>query len=810
MISLGQIGKTAGILLGTAAGIAGVGALAALRRPLPRTSGTLPLPGLEAPVQVMRDRWGVPHIYARSSADLFTAQGYCHAQDRLWQMEFQRRVAYGQLAELFGAVALDSDRFVRVLGLSRVARRESELLSDGARQAAECYVRGVNTYIEQHGGNLPVEFTILRIRPRAWEVADILAWAKIMALSLSENWKQELLRARIVAAAGEERAAAVEPPYPDDHPLIVPNGARYHADMGADALGRAAATRRYMADGAGQGSNSWAVSGARSASGAALLANDPHLPLQVPSIWYENHLSGGEYHVTGASLPGAPGVVIGHNEHIAWGMTNSTVDVQDLYQERFDPNDPTGLRYEFRGEWERAELIREEIVVRGMREVVIEEVRVTRHGPVISPLAPHGSETRGQDELPLALRWTSLDPATPLENFLRLNRAHNWQSFRQAIADVNLPPQNFTYADVEGHIGYALAGRVPVRAAGDGRLPAPGWTGEYEWTGYAPPEELPHALDPDDGIVVTANNRIVSEEIGPTLPGEWCNGYRAARIDELLRQIRAHDGESFSQIMADVRSIPGLQIAALAGRLPAATPLAEQARDSLAAWDGELTAGSVAGTIYSRLRARLLAAAYADVAGALDIVAGLGAYMSLPGQDFLRRGLPHIIERVAQRDDGWLPGGRTWDELLAEAWAATLAELRAELGDDVSQWRYGRGHTLTLRHTLGALPALASIFNRGPFPTGGDEDTVMVGIAPREYAGSPFYVGPSYRQICDTGDWDRSQSIHPVGQSGHPGSFHYADYVQPWLNNQYHPMPWSRTRVEEVAISRMTLAPGKR
>jgi penicillin amidase len=760
-------------------------------------------------VHVIRDRWGVPHIYANNSADLFAAQGYVHAQDRLWQMEFQRRVALGQLAELFGAVALDSDRFVRVLGLGRVAQREAELLGLEARLGVESYVRGVNTFIEQHSGNLPVEFTVLRLKPRRWSVVDVLVWAKIMSLSLSENWKQELLRARIVAAVGAERAAALDSAYPPEHPLIVPAGVHYRPHMGEGALDRAAATRRYMTDGAGQGSNSWAVAASRSASGAPLLANDPHLPIQIPSIWYENHLNAGDYHVTGASLVGAPGVVLGHNEHIAWGMTNGTVDVQDLYLERFDPQDPTGLRYEYQGRWEQAELVREEITVRGQREVVIEEVRITRHGPIITPLVPHQEGNGSAEEQPIALCWTSLDPASPLENFLRVNRAHDWHSFCAALDDLNLAPHNFTYADVAGHIGYALRGRVPVRAQGDGRLPSPGWSGEYEWQGFVPADELPAMFDPPEGFVVTANNRIVGDEHARPLSGEWISGYRAQRIRDLIQQTSEHTAETFGQIHADVRSLPGLELAALAGRLAANTPVAEEARAALAAWDGDLTANSVGGAIYARLRARLLGAAHTDIAGALGIAAGLGAFAALPGQDFLRRTFPRVVRRAAEREDDWLPGERTWDDVLNEAWAATVAELRAELGDDVAQWRYGRCHALTVRHTLGSLPALDSIFNRGPFPMGGDEDTVCMGLAPREFAGPPFYVGPSYRQICDPGDWDRSQSIHATGQSGHPGSLHYADFLQPWLNAQYHPMPWSRTRVEEVAARRMTLAPTK-
>lgn len=813
MISLGQLGKTAGIIIGTAAGLAGVGAIAALRRPLPRTSGTLPLPGLQAPVRVIRDRWGVPHIYAANSEDLFMAQGYVHAQDRLWQMEFQRRAASGQLAEVFGAVALDSDRFVRVLGFRRVAEREADTLDDETRRLVEAYVRGVNAFIEQHAGNLPIEFTLLRLRPRPWTIADVLVWGRMMALQLSRNWREELVRARLTATVGAERAAALTPHYPDDHPIIVPPGAHYTPTMGQSAMERADAAARFFPDGAGQGSNSWAVAAHRAAGGGPLLASDPHLAITMPSLWYENHLSGGEFHVTGASIPGTPGVVIGHNEHIAWGVTNSGNDVQDLYLEKFDPTDPTGLRYEYQGRWETAELVREEIVVRGQREVVIEEVRITRHGPIINALVPAHAQsgTNGETlraEQPLAMRWTALAPTRLMRAVFRLNRARNWESFREALADWTVPPQNFTYADVEGNIGYALGGDIPLRAKGDGSVPVPGWTGEYEWVGVIPHAELPHVLNPPEGFVVTANNRIVGDSYPYPFPAEWLNGYRAERIRQLIEQTPRHDAESFARIHADVRSLPGLELAALAGRLPADEPLAQQARDALATWNGELSADSIGGTIYSRLRERLLSAIYADAAPAFDATIGLGAFATLPGRDMAHRAFPRLLRRLIERDDRFF-GKRTADEILAAAWNATLAELRAELGDDVTTWRYGRIHTLTIRHPLGSLPALATIFNRGPFPTGGDLDTVNMGYLPREFAGPPFYIAPSYRQICDTADWDRSQSIHPTGQSGHPGSRHYSDFVQPWLNVQYHPMPWSRSRVEEVAATRMTLQPAE-
>jgi penicillin G amidase len=810
MASITKIGRLGGLALGAALGLAGVGAVTVLRRSLPRTSGTLALAGLDAPVQVLRDRWGVPHIYAQSAADLFMAQGYVHAQDRLWQMELQRRTGHGRLSEVFGEIALDSDRYLRVMGFGRIARRETELLSDEGQAVLGAYVRGVNAFIAQSGGRLPLEFTLLRLRPEPWQIADVLVWGKMMAQNLSRSWVTDALRAQIVAAVGPERASALEPEYLADHPLTLPRGARYRTDIGANALRMAAAVAPYAGNGeSGEGSNAWVVGGARSATGRPLLANDMHLALQIPSIWYENHLSGGGYHVSGASLPGAPGVIVGHNERIAWGITNGENDVQDLFVERFDPADPT--RYLFRDAWQPATVIREQIAVKGRSAPHVEEVRLTRHGPIISGLIPtNAPSTPGRPVSPgeeLALRWTALDPSPTVDAVLELNRAGDWESFRRAVAGWSCPTLNFVYTDVEGHFGYAFAGQMPIRARGDGRLPVPGWTGEYEWVGTIPPAELPRTLDPAEGFVVTANNRIVGDDYPYPMPSEWLPGYRAARIAQLVEQTQRHDARSFARIQGDQRSLPGLEFAALAGRLPGDTPVARHARDALAAWGGELTADSVGGAIYARLREKLLRAAYDEVAGPVGQAVGLGAFAEISSGVYLWRALPPLLRRLAARDDTWLPAGRTGDDLLREAWQSTVAELRAELGDDVATWRYGRFHTLTLRHPLGMIPALARLLNRGPFQMGGDADTVRMGYAPREYAAQPTYVAPSYRQICDPGDWDKSQSIHPMGQSGQPGSRHYADLVQPYLHMQYHPMPWSRARVDDATVARLTLEP---
>lgn len=815
-----HVGRLLGVTLGAAAGLAGVGAMAALRRPLPKTKGAVQVPGLQGRVQVLRDRWGVPHIYAATNRDLFMAQGYVHAQDRLWQMEMHRRLGHGQLAELFGPIALTSDRFIRVLGFSRVARAEVETLDDDTREALQSYVDGVNAFLDSARGNLPVEFLLLRHRPRRWEIPDVLVWSKIMALNLSENWTGEVLRARLVAALGAERAGQLEPQYPDDQPLSVPEGAHYTVALAEEALRLASGAAAFTGpSGMGQGSNGWVVGGSRSATGKPLLSNDPHLGITMPSLWYEVHLEGGDYAVTGASLPGIPSIVIGHNARIAWGVTNAMTDVQDLYIERFHPDDP--LRYEWKGEWQQAELVREEIIVKGQKEPVVEEVRVTRHGPVVSPLVPEGSDLLSgssseytvskpttdnrQPTTGLALRWTALEPSRINRSALMLNKARDWDEFRAALADWNVPAQNFVYADVDGHYGYALGGDIPVRAQDDGRLPMPGWNGEHEWVGFIPAAEMPHSLDPEEGFAATANNRIVGPRYPYHLSSEWLNGYRVLRIRELLEATPRHDTQSFVRIQHDRRSLPGLEFVALAPRLPAETPLQTAARDALAHWNGDLTPECVGGTIYASLRYHLQRCTLSELGDPREFVVGLGTFASLPGAFYLGRSLPGILRRIREGDDGWLGEGRTWDGVLAEAWQLALDELCEQLGPNVSEWQYGRVHSLTLRHVLGSAPALAKIFNRGPWPTGGDLDTVCMGNQVRDTTAGPVYIAPSYRQICDTSDWDKSCSILPTGQSGQPGSRHYADMARPWRIGGSHPMLWSRAAVEAETVATLML-----
>ncbi|MCU0493862.1 MAG: penicillin acylase family protein [Chloroflexaceae bacterium] len=848
MMNVARFGRTLGLTLGAAAGMAGVGALVALRRPLPRTQGRVHVPGLHGRVKVQRDRWGIPHIYAATNQDLFTALGYVHAQDRLWQMELNRRTGSGQLAEIFGPIALSSDRFIRTLGFRRIAHQEVSLLDDETRAITEAYVRGVNEYIATHHNRLPLEFSLLRIQPRMWELTDALVWSKMMALNLSCNWVMELFNARVLAMVGPERSAELMPFYPESGPRTVPGSAEMSPNLGAGALRMAEEAAPFLNNAGGAGSNAWVVGGQRSTSGKPLLADDPHLGLALPLVWYEAHLEGGDFAVAGATFPGIPCVVIGHNARIAWGVTNGMTDVQDLYIERFHPEDP--LRYEWQGGWEQAELVREEIYVKGQAEPVVEEVRITRHGPIVDAVnAPLESLIYHQNQEPrtenhqraethlaqvqnqspisnlqspisnlqsptgLALRWTALESGgTLLRAGLGLNRARNWQEFRAALGDWVVPAQNFVYADVDGNYGYALGGRLPIRAQGNGKFPVPGWDGTHEWTGYIPNEELPAMFNPPEGLAVTANNRIAADEhpYEKHVVGEWLNGYRAERILQLLHETPRHDAASFARIHSDVLSLPGGELARLMADVPLSDPLERQARELLLAWDGHLTPESVGGSLYEGLRYHLSQRAYAELGDLLTAPAHLGAFGSIPGNAFLNQALPNLLARIAaaplpERADPWLGEGRTWTSVLQESFALAVADLRRRLGENPQTWRYGRIHKLTLRHPLGSVPALARIFNRGPWPTGGDLDTVNPAYTPRNTAAGPVYNGASYRQICDTSDWNKSRSIIATGQSGHPGSPHYIDMQGPWRRGEYHPMLWSRDQVDQHTVATLTL-----
>lgn len=782
-------GVTVSLLAGAAA--VGLGSYILWRRLGQPVEGVEEVSGLEGIVEVRRDRWGIPHVYAASTRDLFFAQGYVHAQDRLWQMELNRRAAEGRLSEVVGARSLEVDRFMRRVGLGRAAREEAAQLEQEEREVLEAYCAGVNAFLRGHRWRLPPEFLILRFRPEPWSPADSLAWGKLMALTISLNWDSELLRGRFVHALGPERAAELEPLYPEGHPLSVPPGEAYRG-LDVSVVEKLRQVQEFIGVGMGGGSNGWVVDGSRSVSGSPLLASDPHLAPAIPGVWYENHLVAPELAITGVSLPGLPGVIIGHNGHIAWGITASMVDIQDAYLERMDPERPHW--YEYRGAWEMGRVEREVIAVRGRSAPVVEEIIVTRHGPIVTPALRN-------EHRPVALRSLVLDPGHPIAAGLMLNRARNWDEFCGALRRWTVPSVSFLYADTAGNIGYALGGRVPLRAKGHGLVPAPGWTGEFEWAGFVPFEGMPRALNPDSGLALSANNRIVGPDFPYPIEGEWIDGFRARRIAELLRGRERHSIADFEAMHQDVYSIPGKLVAEQLGELSPAgpTPDLRGALELLRSWDGCLQAESAAGAIYEVFRLKLLRNLLAPKLGDLtdEYFGGAVHGMSFTGT-YLFRSSSFMIRRLTLREPHWLDGTgcATWEALMLTSLEEALGELREKQGPDVRRWTWGRLHPVSFTHPLGRSRALAPLFNLGSWPLGGDMDTILQTAFSHRL---PFQVRswmPSYRQIIDLSDVRRSVAVHTPGQSGLPSSRHYADLLPLWYEGRYHPMLWDRVDIE--------------
>ena len=804
--------------LAAAAGLAGLAGGAyymLLRRPLPNKKGELHLKGLHEQVEVITDRYGVPHIYAQNEDDLFFAQGYVHAQDRLWQMELNRRIGSGRLSEIFGKLALEADRFARRLGMHRAAATAAEQLPEHSKRILDAYAQGVNAFIEQNRKRLSIEFTLLHFNPGPWTIMDSIQWSKMMGWNLGGNWETEVIRARIVAKLGAERAIKLEAGYDPRHPLIIPPGAEYRG-INLGMLEQYEQLKQLSGFGVLGGSNNWVVDGTMTVTGLPILCNDPHLMQAAPSMWYECHLVAGDIDVIGASFPGGPGIVIGHNQYVAWGLTNAISDVEDLYIEKFNPQNP--YQYEYMGKWEEAQVVHEEIKVRGARAPVIEEVRITRHGPILtSTQAGNNGANVGLSELPLALRWTGFEKHDIVSAAQKLNRATNWEEFREALREWDLSPQNVVYADIHGNIGYVMAGAVPIRAKGQAVLPSPGWTGEYEWTGYIPFDELPQIFNPEQHFIVTANNRVVDDNYPYYITNEWLNGYRAQRIRDLLTSKGKLALSDMATIQADQYSLPAVEIVPHMLKLQADTKPEKDALDALRTWNYMLAPDSAGAAIYSaflfKLERIVFSAMLGDEETLIHNYLGVGTTILALQNGYASRSKPLLIRLLNEHDDNWFAGSvvpnspKTWDEALSGAFKAAIEDLREKLGNDVSRWKYGAIHKMTYSHPLGAVKPLAKIFNRGPFAVGGDIDTVNTGATPANQPETVVTVS-SYRQIANLADLKGSLSGHAPGQSGHPASKHYADFIKMWLNVEHHPQLFERNMIEENAEGVLQMIPG--
>jgi penicillin amidase len=817
---------------------AGLGWLDRQRKPA--ADGRLVVPstrvagGLHSPVEVIRDRWGVPHIFAHNMGDMMFVQGFVHAQDRLWQMDLQRRLVAGRMAEIVGKPAVALDRWMRILSMRRVAELEVALISPAVRADLDAYVAGINAGMAQTPR--PIECVLLGYTPEPWTVADTLSWIKMMSWNLSINWETEILRSQLIARLGPEGAAELEPTYFDRWPRVFADAAGlmqhehdatdgvHHlwggpasgdggpgrADSGSSALEAAEAARPFVGPPAdvGLGSNNWVLSGQWTASGKPLLANDMHLVMGIPAIWYENHLMDGECNVSGVTFPGIPGVVAGHNSRVAWGFTNGFPDVQDLYIEHLRRADDGRVQYEFRGEWPDARVYHEQIKVKG-GEPVIEEVIVTRHGPIINGLA-----AEWETEQPLALRWTSLEPDTMIHAVRSINCAGTCLELRYALRDWTGPVQNVVYADVDGNIGYSFPGKVPIRAKGDGTVPVPGWTGEYEWMGYIPYDELPHLYNPPEGFIVTANNRVAPDDYPYFLSREQCQGDRAERITELIlaRQDQKIDVPYIQRMQFDQVSPTARTVAACVGQMSTGDPELDAVVKMMHDWDGVLGPASAPAAVHEVFVRKILYALLQDRLG--DLTAryiGKGPVPVLAeGSLFGERALEWLQRALTAPA---LPSfgltGEQRDALMRRALRETVDDLKARLGPSPANWAWGKLHHLTFRHLLSdGAPGLGKLLNRGPYPIGGDGTTVWASGSSYHEVSGDYTIAPPFRFIADLSDLSKSVGVLAPGQSGRPSSAHYDDQIEAWFQGGYHPMLLDRAEIEAAAESVLLLQPG--
>ncbi|AAS82314.1 penicillin acylase family protein [Thermus thermophilus] len=737
-----------------------------LRASLPQGEGRIALEGLSAPVEVVRDGKGVVRIRAATLKDLFFAQGFVHAQERLWQMEFQRRVGQGRLSEILGEATLPQDRFLRTWGFYRAARAAYGKLYPEEKEAVDAYAAGVNAFLAS-GAPLPPEFRLLGFRPEPWTGPDVLVWAKMMSYDLSGNWEEELKRHRLLArGVSPKRLLELKPPYPEDAPTVLRAEdlkLPLKREEAPSALLRMAPPR-FM-----EASNNWVVAGSRTETGKPFLANDPHLALQAPSLWFLMALEAPGLRAIGATLPGLPGVVIGRNERIAWGVTNVGADVEDLYL--LEEVEGRGYRYKGRvvpyG-------VREEVIrVKGGREEVL-KVRETVYGPVITDALEDPPKT------PMALRWVSLDEEDHiLMAFLGVNRAGNWEEFKKALLPYSAPSQNFVYADVEGNIGYIAPGKFPVRKEGHtGMVPVPG-NGEWDWLGYRRPEEWPQAFNPARGYLVTANHKVTPKGFPYALTYDWAEPYRAERIEELLLAKEKLSLEDMKAIQQDQKSLLYRDFRPV---LELLTPLSEGARawrDRLLAWDGTMAPGSEEALVFALWYTELTRLPQREVGE---------AYWDEPR---------YLLKALKEGDKNCDQPETEYRESCLD-YAALALERALDRKEALGARAWGEVHRARFPHAVLTHTPLKRLSDR-EVAFGGDRYTVNVG--PFDPETLAMGHGPSYRQIVDLSDMEGSLFVHPMGQSGHFLSRHYADLLPLWQRGDYLPMrfgaPLGRTLLLE-------------
>lgn len=739
---------------------------------LPRIEGRFPIKGLELPVTVARDQAGVPHVTARSLRDAYFSIGWIHAQDRLWQMEAQRRVGNGRLAEVVGEAGLGSDRFMRTLGLRKVAEANYERLDKATREALQAYAEGINAWLSDHWHRLPPEFIALGYRPEPWQPLDTLVIGRLLALDLTNNWEDEILKAKMGAQLDARRLNELWPGTPPDSPTTLSA-----AEAGSLLAAVPETAEPHLA------SNVWAVSGERSATGKPLLANDPHLGFQAPIQWYLLSVEAPGLSLAGGTVPGIPFHLVGHNGRIAWGTTTTHADTVDLFVEKLAGEDA----YQTPQGTERFSRREEVVKVKGGEDVKM-VVRVTRHGPVISDVAAKGLAQPGQV---VAFRSTVLEPDDlTAQAFLKLNRAIDWRGFSAGLKEFHAPVQNFAYADTTGTIAFATAGRVPMRKSGNGFAPPRGWAGEGEWVGWVPADKMPQQINPKGGRVVNANNKVVPDRYPYLIASEWPDGYRAQRIIEMIDAKPKLNADDMAAMQLDTLSLAAVELKELFDTAAVTDPRAREAAKLIAAWDGRSQRDRPEPLIFAAWLEQVWHDVLADELG----------------DDFraFRRPRPMVLAGILTGHRHWCddvstPEPESCEQITARALERAVAALAERHGPKLAEWKWGDDHQAVFDHPILRHVPLLGQLARITIPTDGDTFTVNRGTY--RHDGSFRHIhGAGLRVVYDLSDLSRSRFIIATGQSGNPLSRHYDDLVQPWRDNKGVPIG---RRVENAAILRL-------
>ncbi len=721
---------------------------------------TIPVPGLKAKVEILRDRWGVPHIYAANAHDLFLAQGWIAAQDRLYQIDLWRRQGTGHLAEVLGPKYVAADRVARLVRYRGNWNDEWRAYSPDAQAIAMAFTAGINAYIDSLAGRWPAEFAAAGYGPAKWQPEDITA--RIAGLSMLRNASSEVTRALDIQRFGLDRVREVlttDPPVT----IQIPKGLKLdeiRAEMTRDLSAATGAIR--LGDAELDGSNNWVIDGSLSSTGKPLLASDPHRAISIPSLRKTVHLVAPGWNVIGAGEPALPGVALGHNEEIGFGFTIVGIDQQDLYVERLNPANPNQYRY--RDEWLDFEIERAEIAVKGSAPALV-ELKYTRHGPVIY-------EDRSRN-LAVALRWVGGEPGgAGYLPALALARAKNWTEFRDAAAKYKTPSENLIYADRGGNIGWIAGGLTPVRKGWTGLLPVPGETGDYEWAGWLSIDQMPQRFNPREHWIATANANHLPPGYPHALGFEFSPPYRFARVAEMLTQGRAFTVADFVRMQHDIVAHPARRFQKVLQGWRPASERGIEFRKRMLAWNGEMAVTSVEATVFEVWMSALRTAVFGDIG--------------------LRVSRPQLLAALDKKADG---------TALTKALDSALDQLTKAFGPEGPKWQWGAVHQVGLRH-----PIDKAEFHIAPRPRGGSADTVM---ASGWAANRPFATnhGASFKMVLDTADWDRSVMTNTPGESGDPASPHYRDLFDDWLAGRPHPMPFTRAAVEAATVERVTLAP---